>query len=56
MPLFPMSLFISGTISQVRDRSRMNAPLRIQGGNQELEKKFVEEAQASGMVQLKGHR
>ena len=36
----------------------MNAPLRISspGGDQELEKKFVEEAAAQDMIQLKGHR
>ena len=36
----------------------MNAPLRISspGGDQELEKKFVEEAAAQNMIQLKGHR
>ena len=35
----------------------MNAPLRISspGGDQELEKKFVEEAAAQNMIQLKGH-
>ena len=36
----------------------MNAPLRISspGGDQELEKKLVEEAAAQNMIQLKGHR
>ena len=36
----------------------MNVPLRIKGlqGDQELEKKFVEEAAENGMVNLKGHR
>lgn len=36
----------------------MNAPFRIAGlgGDQELEKKFIEEAAAEGMIQLKGHR
>ena len=36
----------------------MNAPLRISspGGDQELEKRFVEEAAAQNMIQLKGHR
>lgn len=36
----------------------MNAPFRIAGlgGDQELEKKFIEEAAAKGMIQLKGHR
>ena len=38
--------------------SNMNIPLRIGGpeGMEELEKKFVEEAQRCGMIQLKGHR
>ena len=36
----------------------MNAPFRIASpeGDQELEKKFVEEAAAKDMIQLKGHR
>ena len=36
----------------------MNAPLRISSpsGDQELEKAFIEEAEARNMIQLKGHR
>lgn len=36
----------------------MNAPFRIASpeGDQELEKKFIEEAAAKDMIQLKGHR
>lgn len=49
--------FYCGTVEK-KSRSRMNAPLRISspGGDQELEKKFVEEAAAQNMIQLKGHR
>jgi len=41
-----------------KSRSRMNAPFRIASpeGDQELEKKFIEEAAAKDMIQLKGHR
>lgn len=34
----------------------MNTPFRINGGDEELEAKFVQEASAQGMLQLKGHR
>ena len=39
-------------------RSRVNIPFRVGGesGDAELEKKFLEEAKARGMIQLKGHR
>lgn len=39
-------------------RSFMNVPLRIGGpnGNNDLEKKFLDDAHMSGMIQLKGHR
>lgn len=39
-------------------RSRVNIPFRVGGseGNTELEAKFLEEAEAHHMVQLKGHR
>jgi len=37
-------------------RSRMNIPMRIKGGDEALEKKFLEEALKNGMVELKGHR
>ncbi|RZF46760.1 hypothetical protein LSTR_LSTR002623 [Laodelphax striatellus] len=37
-------------------RSRTNIPFRVANGNVELEKKFVEEAKAQGMIQLAGHR
>lgn len=49
--------FYCGTVEK-KSRSRMNAPFRIAspGGDQELEKKFIEEAAAKGMIQLKGHR
>ena len=47
----------SGTVEK-KSRSRMNAPLRISSpsGDQELEKAFIEEAEARNMIQLKGHR
>lgn len=35
-------------------RSRVNIPFRII--NEQLEKKFVDDATAKGMLQLKGHR
>lgn len=39
-------------------RSRMNVAFRVGGvnGNEELEKKFLEEADLKGLVSLKGHR
>jgi phosphoserine aminotransferase len=39
-----------------KDRSRMNVVYRIQGNNEALEKKFLEEATAAGFSELKGHR
>ena len=38
------------------DRSTMNVNFRIQGDNEELEKKFAQEAEAAGLSGLKGHR
>jgi phosphoserine aminotransferase len=42
----------------VNSRSRINIPFRVGGkdGNDLLEKKFLEETKALGMIQLKGHR
>ncbi|XP_018357079.1 PREDICTED: probable phosphoserine aminotransferase isoform X3 [Trachymyrmex septentrionalis] len=37
-------------------RSKMNIPFRIKNGDEELEKKFLLDATARGMLQLKGHR
>lgn len=37
-------------------RSRMNIPFRIDGGNDALEKEFLQKAEKKKMVQLKGHR
>ena len=34
----------------------MNVTWRIKGGDEELEKKFIEEAKLAGMTSLKGHR
>jgi phosphoserine aminotransferase len=41
-----------------QNRSRINIPFRIEAGNKqvELEDKFLAEALALGMIQLKGHR
>lgn len=46
------SLF-SGTVNK-KDRSLMNIPFIT--GNEDLDKKFVKEAEAKGLVNLKGHR
>lgn len=39
-------------------RSRMNVPFRVgkKGGDDALEKKFLEGASKRGMISLKGHR
>jgi len=37
-------------------RSNMNVTWRIKGNNEELEKKFIDEAKKVGMSSLKGHR
>ena len=39
-------------------RSRMNVPVRLGGaeGDESLEKKFLEEAEAKRLISLKGHR
>lgn len=37
-------------------RSRLTVPFRVGGGNEELEKKFLKDAEEEGMIQLKGHR
>jgi len=37
-------------------RSRVNVPFQIQGGNDELEKKFLNEAKARKLYTLAGHR
>lgn len=37
-------------------RSTMNIPIRIKGGNDDLEKLFLEKATANGFIELKGHR
>jgi len=41
-----------------KNRSRMNIPFRIggRGGNDALEKKFLDEAKKNNMINLKGHR
>ncbi|MCK4957110.1 MAG: 3-phosphoserine/phosphohydroxythreonine transaminase [Candidatus Cloacimonetes bacterium] len=45
--------FYHGTVVQ-EDRSFMNIPFRLP--SEELEKKFIEEAKAKNMLNLKGHR
>jgi phosphoserine aminotransferase len=40
----------------MKARSFMNIPLRIKGGDEGLEKTFLEDAHKLGMIQLKGHR
>lgn len=37
-------------------RSKMNVVFRVAGGDEALEKRFVKEAEAAGIVGLKGHR
>ena len=40
----------------VKVRSRVNLPFRIRGGDEYLEKLFVDQARERNMIQLKGHR
>ena len=40
----------------VHVRSRVNIAFRIRGGDEELEKQFVDQAKKRNMIQLKGHR
>ena len=49
--------YFSGCVEK-KARSCVNVPFRIGsiGGDEELEKKFLSEAFAKGMIQLKGHR
>jgi phosphoserine aminotransferase len=37
-------------------RSKMNVVFRVAGGNEDVEKKFVKEAEAAGLAGIKGHR
>eukprot|EP01112_Ceratiomyxa_fruticulosa_P003045 TRINITY_DN1344_c0_g2_i1.p1 TRINITY_DN1344_c0_g2~~TRINITY_DN1344_c0_g2_i1.p1 ORF type:complete len:367 (-),score=69.02 TRINITY_DN1344_c0_g2_i1:43-1143(-) len=37
-------------------RSDINIPLRVKGGDSQLEEKFIAEAEKEGLVELKGHR
>jgi len=48
------SSFYTGTVVNKKDRSMMNVPFTLP--NEELTAKFVKEAAAAGMVNLKGHR
>jgi len=47
--------FYTGPVAK-NDRSQMNVVIRIQHGNEVLEKKFLQEVAAAGMSNLKGHR
>lgn len=47
--------FFRGTCAKA-DRSKMNVCFRIGNGDEALEKKFVSEAKAAGLIGLKGHR
>ncbi len=51
--IFDKSDFYRGTVV-AEDRSMMNIPFRLP--TEELEKKFIAEATAKGMIGLKGHR
>jgi phosphoserine aminotransferase len=51
--VFESTEFYKGTVVK-EDRSRMNIPFRLP--SEELEKKFIEEAKANRMNNLKGHR
>jgi phosphoserine aminotransferase len=37
-------------------RSKMNIVFRVAGGNEAIEKKFAKEAEAAGLIGIKGHR
>jgi phosphoserine aminotransferase len=37
-------------------RSKMNVVFRVAGGNEDVEKKFAKEAEAAGLIGVKGHR
>jgi len=50
--VFDESDFFKGTVVP-EDRSRMNVPFRLP--NEDMEKKFIAEASAKGMIGLKGH-
>jgi phosphoserine aminotransferase len=41
---------------QLDSRSEMNVVFRVAGGDEDLEKQFVKEAEAAGLAGLKGHR
>jgi phosphoserine aminotransferase len=47
--------FYSGPVEK-QSRSKMNVVFRVAGGKEEVEKKFVKEAEAAGLVGIKGHR
>jgi len=51
--IFDNSDYYRGTVAK-EDRSLMNIPFRLP--SEELEKKFIAEAKAKGMIGLKGHR
>lgn len=49
------SSMFKGTVVP-KDRSLMNVPFVSQNGDKDLEAKFIKEATAAGLVNLKGHR
>ena len=47
--------FYSSPVNEIY-RSKMNIPFLIKGGDQNLEKKFLAEAEKEGLTTLAGHR
>ncbi len=43
-------------VAAAESRSKMNVLLRIQGGDESLERRFLDEAERANLVGLKGHR
>ena len=41
---------------EAESRSKMNIVFRVAGGNEEIEKKFAKQAEAAGLIGIKGHR
>lgn len=47
--------YYSSKLTQKSIRSRVNIIFRVQGGNEKLEAKFIEEAGKFAITQIKGH-
>lgn len=47
---------VYGVVPAKQARSRMNLCFRVGGGDEEREKRFVKDAEAKGLLGLKGHR